>query len=142
MSATELYQAAIKSLAQAATGHGRLDAPDGRALLDNPLCGDRVTIDLVMDDSRVTALGHDVRGCLLCEAAAAIIAAHAAGSTADELKSASASAASLLKGADVEAIWPDLRMFLPVRAHKSRHRCVLLPFEALEAALAKAGKGR
>jgi len=46
MSATELYQAAIKSLAQAATGHGRLDAPDGRALLDNPLCGDRVAMEV------------------------------------------------------------------------------------------------
>jgi NifU-like protein involved in Fe-S cluster formation len=142
MMADSLYQTAIVEAARRATGKGRLPAPDASVTLDNPLCGDRVTIDLAMADMRVTALGHDVRGCLLCEAAAAIIASHATGATADELRAAAASAASLLKGADVEAIWPDLRMFLPVRAHKSRHRCVLLPFEALEAALVKAGKGR
>jgi nitrogen fixation NifU-like protein len=137
-----LYQTAIVETARRATGKGRLPAPDASVTLDNPLCGDRVTIDLAMAGGRVTALGHEVRGCLLCEAAAAIIASHATGATADELKAASASAATLLSGADAAPAWPDLSMFLPVRAHKSRHRCVLLPFEALEAALAKAAKGR
>ena len=33
MSAQELYQQAIKSLAQAATGQGRLEAPDGVAII-------------------------------------------------------------------------------------------------------------
>ena len=27
--------------------------------------------------------------------------------------------------------WPELAAFAPVHAHKSRHECVLLPFEAL-----------
>jgi hypothetical protein len=27
--------------------------------------------------------------------------------------------------------WPELAAFVPVHAHKSRHECVLLPFEAL-----------
>jgi nitrogen fixation NifU-like protein len=140
--ADSLYQTAIVETARRATGKGRLPAPDASVTLDNPLCGDRVTIDLTMNGDRVTTLGHDVRGCLLCEAAAAIIATHATGATADELKAAAESVASLLKGTDAEPAWPDLRMFLPVRAHKSRHRCILLPFEALLTALAKAAKGR
>jgi nitrogen fixation protein NifU and related proteins len=31
--------------------------------------------------------------------------------------------------------WPELAAFAPVHAHKSRHECVLLPFEALIRAL-------
>jgi NifU-like protein involved in Fe-S cluster formation len=32
-------------------------------------------------------------------------------------------------------LWPELAAFTPVHAHKSRHDCVLLPFEALAQAL-------
>ena len=31
--------------------------------------------------------------------------------------------------------WADLAAFVPVRPHKSRHDCVLLPFQALLAAI-------
>ena len=39
-----LYQDAIKQRAGAAHGQGALAAPDGEVRLDNPLCGDRVTL--------------------------------------------------------------------------------------------------
>ena len=38
-------------------------------------------------------------------------------------------------------LWPELGAFAPVHAHKSRHDCVLLPFEALTRALAEAAPG-
>jgi NifU-like protein involved in Fe-S cluster formation len=41
----------------------------------------------------------------------------------------------LKNGAPVPAGWPELSMFEPARAYPSRHRCVLLPFRALLAAL-------
>ena len=134
-----LYQAAIVGLARAAHGKGRLEAPDGSATVDNPLCGDRITIDVRMDGERVAAVGHQVRGCLLCEAAASVIGTHAAGATRAELVAASEAAKAMLKGADAAPPrWPELSAFAPVRAHRSRHSCVLLPFEALTKALAAA----
>ena len=137
--ADQLYQDAIVSLARAANGKGRLDAPDGSATVDNPLCGDRVTVDVKMDGSRVAALGHLVRGCLLCEAAASVIGAHAKGATRAELTAAFETAKTMLKGTDAAAPgWPEMDAFAPVRAHRSRHSCVLLPFEALTKALAAA----
>ena len=80
--ADSLYQDAIKQFARDAHGHGQLNKPAGEAKLDNPLCGDRITIDVRMDGERVAAVGHQVRGCLLCEAAASVIGAHAAGAGA------------------------------------------------------------
>lgn len=135
----QLYQAAIVGLARAANGKGRLDAPGGSATVDNPLCGDRITVDVRMDGERVTALGHQVRGCLLCEAAASAIGAHAVGATRAELAAASDAANAMLKGANAGTPpWPELEAFAPVRAHRSRHSCVLLPFEALAKAIAAA----
>ncbi len=137
----QLYQAAIVGLARAANGKGRLDAPDGSATVDNPLCGDRITIDVRMDGERVTALGHLVRGCLLCEAAASAIGAHAAGATRAELSAATDAAHAMLKGPHTDTpYWPEMDAFAPVRAHRSRHSCVLLPFEALNKAIAAAIK--
>lgn len=136
----QLYQAAIVGHARAAKGKGRLAAPDGSATIDNPLCGDRVTMDVTMDGDRVTAVGHEVRGCLLCEAAASMIGAHAVGSTRSELASVAEAAAAMLMSREgpITPPWPDLASFAPVRAHRSRHNCVLLPFEALTTALRKA----
>lgn len=139
--ADQLYQTAIVGLARAANGKGRLKAPDGSATVDNPLCGDRITMDVRMDGERVIALGHQVRGCLLCEAAASAIGAHAVGATRADLTAASDAANAMLKSANTAAPqWPEMEAFAPVRAHRSRHSCVLLPFEALTKALAAASE--
>lgn len=137
--ADQLYQDAIVGLARAANGKGRLDAPDGSATVDNPLCGDRATVDVRMNGDRVAALGHLVRGCLLCEAAASAIGMHATGATRAEMGAAFEATKAMLKGTgDAVPGWPEMAAFAPVRAHRSRHSCVLLPFEALIKALAAA----
>jgi NifU-like protein involved in Fe-S cluster formation len=43
--------------------------------------------------------------------------------------------AFLETGAALQGIWRDFEIFAPVRDHPSRHGCVLLAFEALDAAL-------
>ena len=133
-----LYQTALVEHAQLGRKRGRLTAPDRSVTLDNPLCGDRVTLDLTLEDGRVGRVGHLVRGCLLCEAAAETIAEHAPGKTATELAEARAALAAILhEGAAAPAgEWSSLAIFTPVHAVKSRRDCVLLPFEALEKALA------
>ena len=93
----ELYQAALVARAHAGRGRGRLAAPDRSITLDNPLCGDRVTLDLRLANGQIAAVGHLVRGCLLCEAGAETIAAHAPGKTTAELAKATANAGSSAK---------------------------------------------
>jgi nitrogen fixation protein NifU and related proteins len=133
----ELYHAGLVERAHAGRARGRLAQPDRSVTLDNPLCGDRVTLDLKLAEGRVAAVGHQVRGCLLCEAAAETIAAQAPGKTAAELDQASAAVSAILKdGAPAPAgEWSTLAVFTPVHRTKSRRDCVLLPFEALGKAL-------
>jgi nitrogen fixation NifU-like protein len=144
----DLYHQAILDLAREATGHGRLEAPQVSIRVDNPLCGDRVTLDLDLEDGRVSALGHQVRGCLLCQAAAAVIGARAPGQTAAALRENTERLRRLIvDGARTEGsgttdgLWPELVAFAPVHRYRSRHECVLLPFIALGRALEQAGSG-
>ncbi len=100
----QLYQDRIVALAKAKTGAGKLAQPTRSGHRDNPLCGDRVTIDITLDgQGHIAEIAHQVRGCLLCQASASALSSFAA--------------------------------FTPVKSHKSRHECVLLPFEALQEAL-------
>lgn len=143
MSAGQIYHEAIKALAAAAIGDGALAAPDGRALVDNPLCGDRVEMQVKLSDGRIAALAHQVRGCLLCRAAASAIGKRAAGAKPGEIERLSIAVSEMLeKQAAPPADWQELEAFVPVHGHRSRYRCVQLPFEALVAALRAAGELR
>jgi nitrogen fixation NifU-like protein len=133
-----LYQEAILDLGRAAHGAGRLADPTVTVTV-NPLCGDRITLDLTLADGKIGAIGHRVRGCALCEAAASAVGLHAVGATPAQLRQAGSEMAALIAGEDLDPAWPELLAFVPVRDFKSRHRCVLLPFEAVSEALEKAG---
>lgn len=133
----QLYHRAILELAKQAKQASRLETPQASVTVDNPLCGDRVTLDLNLADGRVREVGHKVRGCLLCQAAAAAIGERAPGETPAALRAVARDLSKAI-AEDPEAAgraWPELAAFAPVHAHKSRHECVLLPFEALTRAL-------
>ena len=129
------------SPALAETGAGALDDADASATINNPLCGDRVRIDVKMDGGAVAAVAHKVRGCALCKAAASVIGAGAPGQSIEDLRAVAAATEAMLKASGPEppdGQWQDIAAFRPVAARKSRHDCVLLPFQALLEALEKA----
>lgn len=133
-----LYHAALVARARAAFGKGRLPDADATATVDNPLCGDRVTLDLKIADGRIAAVGHEVRGCLLCEASAATIAEFLRGKSNAEIEAIGAAAKRLMKEGAADPQWDCLEIFTPVHSAKSRRDCVLLPFEALKRAASAA----
>jgi nitrogen fixation NifU-like protein len=131
----QLYQERIVALAKARTGAGKLANPTKSARRDNPLCGDRVVMDVRVDgQGRIAELAHQVRGCLLCQASASALASMAVGRDAAGIAEARQDAERALGRAAGKAE-PPFDAFEPVKDHKSRQECVLLPFEALAAAL-------
>jgi nitrogen fixation NifU-like protein len=133
----ELYHQVILELAKRARDGGRLEAPQASVTVDNPLCGDRITLDLNLADGRVREVGQKVRGCLLCQAAASVIGQRSPGEAPATLREVARALRSAIANSSDTAgeFWPELAAFAPVHAHKSRHDCVLLPFEALIQAL-------
>lgn len=134
---SSLYEGGIKELAANQVGPESLPDPDRQVSVDNPFCGDRVDLEVTLDGGRIAALGHRVRGCMLCQAAANALAQSAPGLTAAEISVASDSLDTLLKegSSELPSGWESLQLFEPVSRHKSRHGCVTLPFRALREAL-------
>jgi len=133
----DLYQKALLRLAASAHGAGRLGVPccSGRAA--NAMCGDTVTFDARVDDARrITEVANDLKGCVLVQASASLLAEHAAGKSVDDVGALHADVAGMLNGGDVPGgDWSGYEVFKPAAAYRSRHTCVLLPIEALLAAL-------
>lgn len=138
-----LYQEAIKTFARAANGHGKLPMPTGEAKLDNPLCGDRVRVQVTMAAGGIVAVAHETKGCLLCQAAASVIGLRAAGHDQAAIDAMANEVEKMLAdGSPLSLAWPELSMFEPARAYSSRHGCVLLPFRALQAALTESRRSQ
>lgn len=134
--AADLYERQLLAHAKAPHGAGRLANPTASVVLDNPLCGDRITLDLVIDGERVMAVGHEVKACALCQAAASVIGLEAPGKTRAVLAALEPGVRDMLTR-NAEPPLEALRFFTPVRGYKSRHDCVLLPFRALSQAMAQ-----
>lgn len=133
---SEIYQTEFLRLAARASGAGRLERPDATATAHNPMCGDRITMDLKLDGERITALGYEVRACLVCQAAASVVGATAVGRTLTEIGVERQAVEKFLKE-DGEPP-AGFESFRPVAKHLSRHTCVLMPFKAIAEA-AEAG---
>lgn len=146
MAADALYHERIVELARSKAGAGKLAAPDASARRDNPLCGDRVTVDLRLDGAgRIVELAHQVRGCLLCQASAAALSAIAVGrdrAGIAALRGDLDAVLGLAAEAAEAAAAADFSVFAPVRAHRARHDCLHLPFDALDAAFVEAAGPR
>ncbi|HEX2527732.1 MAG TPA: iron-sulfur cluster assembly scaffold protein [Geminicoccus sp.] len=126
-----LYDQAIIAEARSKTGAGRLEAPSITAECDNPLCGDRIALDLLVDGGKVADIAHKTRGCLLTQASASLLARHAKDASAADARELRDAVSAFLHGKDDERF----AILTPVRNAKSRWDCVTLPFQALSDAI-------
>ena len=121
------------------TSHvGRLAEPKRTATVNNAMCGDKVTVEFNVDPTHeIIACKHETKACVLTQASASILAAKADGESADSITRLKQKVTAMLKhGGDAPSgKWSAYAIFAPVRDHKSRHTCVLLPLEAAEKAL-------
>lgn len=107
---------------------------------NNAMCGDSVTIDIEVDPTHeICDCRHDTRACVITQASAAILAANAVGETGDSLARVREKITAMLKdGTDAPpGKWSVMQIFASLRAHRARHTCVLLPFEAVARAFGK-----
>ena len=127
-----LYRREILRLAANATGAGSLAHADASATVHNPACGDRVTVELTLQDGRIAALGHVTQACVLTQASAALLAGKAPGRDRTELEALASHVRTFLAGGPAPEGYG---VFDGLVAHAGRHRCVLLPMEAVLEAL-------
>ena len=134
----DLYQATILDHERAPRNAGPVAGATHHATLDNPLCGDTVTVHARIVDGVVRELGFEARGCALSRAAASIMTTMVRDRTADAARELAATFEHFVQ-APPDAAVPDelgeLRAFAGVRRFRSRRVCALLGFRALLRAL-------
>jgi nitrogen fixation protein NifU and related proteins len=132
-----LYGKPLLRLAADAVGAGRLAEFDAAATTYNPACGDRISVTLRSDESgKITALGHETHACVLTQASASILAAHATGLDQIRLQALRDELAGMLRGNGmVAAPFEDYEVLKPAAMYRNRHTCILLPIDAALKAL-------
>lgn len=137
----QLYQKAILKYAAQATGSGKIANADHELTVHNPLCGDRITVYVNLNQGRVTEFSHETKACVLCQASAAILADCIIDETTTSLQVIYNQLKTGLSDKILEhkkwptEKWQALNIFQPVSDHKNRFTCVTLPFESLLKAL-------
>ncbi|MEP1767491.1 MAG: iron-sulfur cluster assembly scaffold protein [Sulfitobacter sp.] len=136
----KLYSARILGLAADIPHLGRLDAPDASVNRRSPLCGSSVTVDVEMAEGQLANLGLDVKACALGQAAAAVTAQAAIGTTVAAAELARDQLKAMLKGKGPvpDAPFDGFEVLTPAVDYKNRHASIMLSIEALAQAMSEA----
>ncbi|MCC0029534.1 MAG: iron-sulfur cluster assembly scaffold protein [Brucellaceae bacterium] len=129
----DVYNSRILEFAGNIPRIGRLDAPDASAKAHSKLCGSTVTVDLKLDDGKVSDFAHDVKACALGQASSSVMARNIIGATPDELRAVRQAMIAMLKenGPPPTGRFEDLKYLEPVRDYRARHASTLLTFDAV-----------
>ncbi len=140
----ELYQQVILDHYRSPRNCGALDDATSHADGHNPLCGDRVRVQLRVSAGTIEAARFEGAGCAISTASASLMTEAVKGKTVAEARAIFASFRSLLMGgepAEPPASLGKLEVLGGVREFPVRVKCATLAWHTLEAALGASGDG-
>jgi len=137
----ELYQEVILDHSRHPRHFGALEGATHRGQGHNPLCGDRVTVYLHVDDKdRIDDVSFEGRGCAISQASASLMTEMIKGRSIAEAEELMGGFLHLVKGEDANGLAGGDRERLDVMAGVSgfpmRVKCATLPWHTMKAALA------
>ena len=107
----------------------------------NPLCGDRITVEITVEDGVVKDVAFQGAGCAISKAAASMMTASVIGKPEREVDALFRRVHAMLTGANgAAAELGKLAVFAGVREFPSRIKCATLAWHTLQAALHGAAK--
>ena len=135
-SASRLYTADILALATSLADYPLHRSFDRTAIARSRSCGSEVEIGIdLAPGGGIAAIGLKVTACAIGQAAAAIFAKTASGTTSVVLGDMLDQCESWLGGSARLPDWPDFATLAPAREFPGRHGALLLPWKAAILAL-------
>jgi nitrogen fixation NifU-like protein len=140
----ELYREVILDHYRHPRKRGELPAPDAHAEGQNPMCGDEISVDLGLEDTRITTVRVSGQGCSISQASASMMAEAVEGTTVADAR-ALAHRFKVMMGIEEGdpgldeghpgAALGDLEALQGVRRFPVRIKCADLPWATLLEAL-------
>lgn len=131
----KLYSQRILALAADMPHTDPLPAPTAHADKRAPLCGSTVSVDLALENGRITGYSQQVRACALGQASASIFGAAVIGCTRAQVATLRDQLAAMLKGGPVpDAPFGEYEVLTAARDYPNRHASILLTPDATLAA--------
>jgi nitrogen fixation NifU-like protein len=135
----ELYQEIILDHSRHPRHFGPLAGANRSAEGHNPLCGDRVKIQLKVDGDKIKDVMLEGRGCAISVASASLMTEMLKGRTVEEAENLMGGFLDLVKGKDAASLKPDdrepLEVMAGVSAFPMRVKCATLAWHAMKSAL-------
>ncbi|MBO0859980.1 MAG: iron-sulfur cluster assembly scaffold protein [Chloracidobacterium sp.] len=124
---TALYSEILLDHFHNPRNYGGLPSPDVVYEEHNPLCGDRIRIELKISDDRIIATGFVGDGCAISIAAASILTELVLGAYIDQ--------GEMISGVEAQDLASLLLSSLKSEIKPSRMSCAMLPLEALRSCI-------
>ena len=140
----ELYQEVILDHNRKPRNFRRLGAPTAAAEGYNPLCGDRISVELEVEGDTLRDIAFQGSGCAISKASASMMTAALKGKTVSEAAAAVEQFRAMLteerSSEDASALPGRLAVLAGVREFPIRIKCATLPWHTLRAALQGQGE--
>jgi nitrogen fixation NifU-like protein len=132
-----LYQEVILQHYRKPRNRGEMEDADAEISINNPTCGDEITLQLKLADDRIADVRFRGHGCSISQASASMMSERLKGASLADAAALQARFTEMLHG-DAEAARDkslgDLRSLAGVSRFPVRIRCALLAWEALQRA--------
>jgi nitrogen fixation NifU-like protein len=137
MNLADLYRDVIVDHNRNPRNRGRLDCATHQAQGDNPLCGDRLRLDVQLDGDVIRDLRFEGSGCAISTASASLMGEAVKGRTRAEAAALFEDVHRMLTGGGEDPTrLGKLAALAGVREFPARVKCASLPWHTLNAALA------
>ena len=137
---TELYQQLILDHNARPRNFGDMSSCSHRAEGVNPLCGDHIIVQLLIQDNVIQDIRFSGSGCAICKSPASLMTEYLKGKSTELAQQAFSQFRALLAGdildVDMDALGK-LAAFSGVREFPMRVKCATLAWHTLHAALEK-----
>jgi nitrogen fixation NifU-like protein len=131
---TDLYQKLLVDHGKHPRNFRTLPDADRTAEGSNPLCGDELTVSILLRKDRIEEIAFQGAGCAVSIASASMMTLAVKGQLGPQVQSIAAKVRRLVAGENVEGLG-DLASLSGVAQFPARVKCALLAWRALEAAL-------
>ena len=132
----DLYQQVILDHSRSPRNFQKLAAANHVAEGRNPLCGDQITLYVLLDGNVIKDISFQGSGCAISKASASLLTDSLKGKTTDEVKALFAKVHDMVTTGNVDnAGVGKLAVFAGVHKFPARVKCAILPWHAVVAAI-------